>query len=643
VSADAARKVPGTSGDVVKVVDSMPGVGRAAPGSGALVVWGAAPEDTRVYVDGVRLPMLYHLGGVRSVLASDLVHSIELIPGGYGAAYGRGLGGIVLVTSKVGQGDGVHGSASIDMIDAAASARARISEKWRAAAAVRRSHLDAVVGAFSDRDVGELFPIPRYWDGQLRVSYDVSTRERVELAALASSDRVDRVIASSDPARVRRDRREVDFFRVWMRYRKELSEGAVVEVVPFSGTDHARRVDSFGAVGTEVNVDSTVIGLRASHRVRATKWLTTALGIDFELISSQLTRAGSTALPAREGDPRVFGAAPPDRINADKWKTLAATVAPFVEGDVALFDDKLHVVPGLRLDPYVTSVSRRTPVEGDTPPIGLYTFDLDVDPRLAIRYAPTNRVKFHAAYGKYRQPPQTQDLSAVFGNPALPPSRATHYVIGCAFNFNKTLSTELTVFHSRSEELPTRSALSSPLLAEALVPAGSGRVFGTQLLLRKELSSRFFGWISWTILHSERRDRENTTWRLFDYDQSHVVNAVAAVDLGRGFEVGLRARYATGLPRTPVVSASYDSRRDLYQPVFGPVNSTRLPAFVQVDLRVSKRFRLARDSELETYLDVQNVSNRQNAEEVIYDQTFTKKGFIRGVPILPVLGARLTW
>jgi len=634
--------VPGTSGDVVKVVDSMPGVARSAAGSGALVVWGAAPRDTRVYFDGVRIPMLYHLGGVRSVLASDLVKSIELVPGGYGAAYGRGLGGLVLVSGKA-LDESAHGSASVDIIDASATVRTRVSDRWRVALAARRSHLDSVVGGLTDRDVGELFPIPRYWDGQFRFAYERSAKESVEIGGLGSSDRVDRIVASPDPARLRRDRREVDFVRLWVKYRKELDDGAVVSIVPFVGTDYGRNIDAYGPVATQLSVTSNILGLRASHRVRASKTLTTTVGVDGEVVSSKFARFGSVALPAREGDVRVFGASPPDRINADNWRTTVATLAPYGELDFAPFGEQLHVVPGLRLDPYVTNVSRRTPLEGDTPEVGLSTFDLAVEPRLSVRYAASERVRFHAAWGRYRQPAEGDDLSAVFGNPALPASRATHYVIGGAFKWTKDLSLEITAFHSRSESLAVRSPLSSPLLAEALVPAGEGRVVGTQILLRKELSSRVFGWIGWTMLRSERRDRVDGAWRPFDYDQSHVVNGVVAYDLGRGFELGARVRYATGFPRTPVLGATYDARRDVYQPTFGRVNEARLPAFFQVDVRFAKRTKLGAAMELETYLDVQNVSNRANAEEAVYDQTFTKKGFLRGVPILPVVGARLAW
>ena len=50
----------------------------------------------RILWDGVELPALYHFGGLRTVLAKSTVDSPALQPAGYGSAYGRGLGGILL-------------------------------------------------------------------------------------------------------------------------------------------------------------------------------------------------------------------------------------------------------------------------------------------------------------------------------------------------------------------------------------------------------------------------------------------------------------------------------------------------------------------------------------------------------------------
>jgi hypothetical protein len=140
-------------------------------------------------------------------------------------------------------------------------------------------------------------------------------------------------------------------------------------------------------------------------------------------------------------------------------------------------------------------------------------------------------------------------------------------------------------------------------------------------------------------LRSERKDAGSSDWRLFDFDQTHVLTALASYDLGHGFDVGARARYATGYPRTPVIGSYFDARTATYQPVLGAKNSIRIPAFVELDVRASKRFKLPHSS-LEVYLDVQNVTNRENPEEIAYNADYTQRRYIDGLPLLPVLGAK---
>src|SRR5215468_1970736 len=60
IRTEEARKVPGTQGDTLKVVQNLPGVARSAFGSGQLIVWGSSPKETTVNVDGVQIPSLYH-------------------------------------------------------------------------------------------------------------------------------------------------------------------------------------------------------------------------------------------------------------------------------------------------------------------------------------------------------------------------------------------------------------------------------------------------------------------------------------------------------------------------------------------------------------------------------------------------------
>jgi hypothetical protein len=367
-------------------------------------------------------------------------------------------------------------------------------------------------------------------------------------------------------------------------------------------------------------------------------------------------------LPPREGDISVFGQPPGDQVNADTWVGTTLSVAPYVQTDFALANDKLHIVPGLRIEPFVTTASRQTPKVGDTPSIGITSQSTEAEPRLSSTYQMLPRLGFKGAFGFYHQSPQGSDLSSVFGNPTLGVERAFHLLGGSTFKLTDQISFEEVLFYSKSNDLVTRSASDTPSLARALVQKGEGRAFGIQVLLRHELSARFFGWVSYTLMRSERRDVcadlatqtdpsgvalphqacQPGAWRLFDFDQTHVATIVGSYDLGAGFEVGARFRYATGFPRTPVIGAFVSARRDLYEPVFGAQNSIRIPAFVQLDARVAKRFQ-GSWGKAEVYIDVQNVTDRSNPEEIVYDYRYAKKAYISGLPTLPVAGARLEW
>lgn len=639
VEADQARRVAGTQGDVLKIVENMPGVARASAGSGQVVVWGASPEDTRVYVDDVRVPLLYHFGGLRSVVHSDLVQSVELIPGGYGANYGRGLGGLITVALREPDAKRLHGVVQLDLLDASAAAHGKLASGWTFAASGRKSHLHRTLDAATDKDVGEFFPIPHYYDGALRVRKQLAEKRYVELGGLLSSDRVTRTVGSSDPAERKAETKELGWGRVYGRYVSTEKDGTEARVTPWFGLDRSSLVASFGGTPTELNVRSRSYGLRLAYAARVIDALTANVGLDLEAQSSNAHRAGSVSTPAREGDARTFGQPPASEINSSNWSTLSGSVAPYVEGDFSLAGGKLHVVPGLRVEPYFISIDHRAPESSDIPPSGAYVSDLAIQPRISLRYAPSSRAAFKLAWGRYFQAPQVEDQSPVFGNPLLTTSDASHYLASTQVTITEKLSAETTAFYSRSDGLSVRNPSAAPLLGQALVGIGEGRAFGAQFLVRRQLDHGFFGWVAYTLMRAERRDDPSGNWRLFDFDQTHVFTALASYELGNGFDLGVRFRYATGYPRTPVIGAYYDSRRNLYEPVLGDKNSIRIPDFAQLDVRLSKTFKVA-GTKGEIYADVQNVTNRHNAEEFAYNQTYGERRNIRGLPILPVVGLR---
>jgi hypothetical protein len=640
ITTGEARLAPGTQGDALKVVQNLPGAARPSASSSEVVVWGASPSETKVYVDGVEIPALYHGSGLRSTLSSDLVASLDLVPGAFGPGYGRALGGLVKVETRS-IPRGLHAYVGADTLDGSALVTSELGERVRVALAARQSWLDGLVALATGtrvQDANDYFPIPRYRDAQAKATIALRSREAVDVVLLGSHDELTRAAPSPDPAAARSDSTSSGYWRAYARYSNQADAGETILVTPFVGHDASDLVQRFGGAPTRIVVSSDVWGLRTSLRSRLGSKVTLVTGLDALGRSSSISRDGSLTLPPREGDVSVFGQPPGDERSEDDWSTNIVNVGPHAALHVRLGD--VTVSPGVRCDAFLIEGSRRTPRVGLTPPIGSTRLEGAVDPRLSARWAVTPRFALTAAAGTYHQPPAPEDLSAVFGAPDLTLSRARHVAVGSSLRISDTITTEVVAFDKSLADLSFRTRLRDPLLARALTQSGEGRSYGVQFLVRRELWSGFFGWLSYTISRSERRYEGDASWRLFDLDQPHVLAVVASQEVGR-FTFGARLRYASGDPRTPVVGSYYDARADRWAPVFGAQNSIRLPSFWQLDVRADYAVPLGAGRRVLVYADVQNVTNHANAEELVYSSDFSRRGTIRGLPALAVVGGRL--
>jgi len=109
-----------------------------------------------------------------------------------------------------------------------------------------------------------------------------------------------------------------------------------------------------------------------------------------------------------------------------------------------------------------------------------------------------------------------------------------------------------------------------------------GRAVGAELLVRRALTRRLTGWLSYTLSRAERDNffGATGTWghQLSEFDRTHVVNLVGAFDLGKGWRAGARFVAYSGRPYSTTSSD-------------GPPDS-RMPPFFRVDLRLEKRWTL---------------------------------------------------
>jgi TonB family protein len=638
VAAAQASKVVGTQGDPIKVLENLPGLARPSFGSGQLIVWGSSPNETRTYVDGVEVPALFHGSALRSTVNGDLVQTVTLTPGAYGADYGRAIGGMVRAETKDLPANGVHGYASADTLDGSAMASAALGDRLRVAVAGRYGWLNSVLQAVDAPNIDQFYAVPRYGDYQTKVQLRLRQRESIDAVLLASQDDLTENIPDSDPAHGRSETTSTNYQRVYLRYRRVMDDGGQVEVTPWIGHDTSNLTANFGENPATLSESTWRWGLRASHRGRVAPPLALTFGADIDGSSAHIFRSGSLLIPPREGDVTVFGQPPGSATNTDTWNAGVIDVAPYIIADLDV--GPLTVSPSLRADTFVLQTSRITPRVGATPSIGYQALQAEIEPRVSARLRIGSRLSLLGAAGLYSQPPDPADLSAVFGNPALGLENADHASLGESLRLSPGLSLEAVGFYKWLSSLAVRDPSPTPKLAQALLSEGVGRVYGVQFLLRQQPWHGFFGWVAYTISHSERQDTPGANWRLFDYDQPHVLSVVGSKELG-AWTLGARFRYATGLPRTPVTGAFYDAKDDLYQPVFGPQNSIRLPDFWQIDLRVDRTFPLGQSARLLVYVEGLNVTNHANGEEYIYNENYTQRGTVTGLPTIAVVGARV--
>jgi len=634
VSAKLARALPG-GGDAAKVVQSLPAVARPAAGSSEIVVWGAAPRDTRVFVDGVPVMALYHLGGYRAAVGNDLVGDIRLTPAAFGPDRGRAIGGVIDL-ALADPSSAPDWRAQVDVLDASVAGKARLGA-LTVAGAVRQSWLDRAVDLVADRrTLAPNAPIPTWSDAQLVARAPLADDLVLTGWVLGAIDTLDRTLASDDPATQVDERVDQRTVRAQVTVRRETPRGFDSATL-WLGRDRTRYDLQVGLIPASQDADTWVGGARGVQQHRLSPAATLTTGVDLDGERAALHRTGSLTIPVREGDPYIFGQPPGDDVAADRWQATTIDAAGHAALDLRL--GALTATVGGRLDGWMLGASRLTPRIGLTPGIGAQQITFTGDPRGTVQLPLADDLTVRVDAGGYHQARAAADTSAVFGSPALGVEHAWHVTAGGQWR-HAALAIEAALYARWLDHLVARDLAVTPPLAQALTQGGTGRVLGAQLTARLLDAHGVTGWLSYTLSRSTRRDADSQAERLFDHDQTHGLIAVASWERGP-WTLGARVRLASGEPRTAVAGAFFDSRSGRYQPIRGAHNAARLPAFFAADLRGERRFAIHGDVRGAAYLEVQNLTGRANPEERIYSADFAQRGYLTGLPLLAIGGVRI--
>jgi hypothetical protein len=275
---------------------------------------------------------------------------------------------------------------------------------------------------------------------------------------------------------------------------------------------------------------------------------------------------------------------PAATVNESGASDLAANRTALLAGGYASVvlraGSRLDLTPALRFDSYTIAGTSRS----------------DLGPRLSARLRVADETWLSANGGRFSQAPSLGvqfPAAENFGLGLYGLQTSWQAALGLQTHRLPGLELEVTGYLQRYVLTDIRDPglmAPNPLARDFLVRRDA-RSYGIEILLRRSMTERLHGWISYTLSQNQRALGSGVIGPS-DWDQRHILNAVLGYRLGQ-YELGVRGHLNTGRP-----VLIQGSQAETF---------VRLPTFYQVDLRAERSF-LFNSFTLRVYLEVVNAT-----------------------------------
>lgn len=578
------ERLPGAFGDAFRAVEVMPGVVPLASGVPHLFVRGAPPAASGYYIDDIRVPFLFHLAIGPSVVNPLLLDDVTFYPGAYPARFGRHVGGIVAAQTRA-PSELVRAEGSIRLFDAGAYLEVpTLDGDLSAFAAGRYSYTAPLLSLIA--------PSTRlhYWDYQGGASIRTSARDRVQLFALGSGDHLGSV---QDDIETTQFAAEFHRIRVSLEHRPMAGRARDEPSGPEDAS--ARVAFIFGIDKSTLGSDADLLGrnyaLRTDVQLPIVRWLSLRGGFDVLVDEFEFEDLAAGDPTARVEDSEFH--------IAEAFETRTVGTAGAYLDAVLRAAKWVEVVPGIRADVFEEHHEAK----------------VGVDPRGMVRVHPVDWLSVTTAGGFAHQRP-----ALLISIPGVEPvgladglQRAIQLSHGFEVELPERIGVGVTGFYHHYDNLSDLTTACGAGVRDCRSDDRSeGRAWGMELMMKRSLSERVGGLLSYTLSRAERREGASTF--LSDFDRTHVLNTALGVDLGRNWHVGARFTVYSGRPYSIV---RFDEpARPTVPTLVGKRNALRRSPFHRFDLRVEKRWVIAERGWISLVLEGFNVTARKEIVDV---------------------------
>ena len=605
--------------DVLRSVQTMPGVQARSDYAAGFNVRGGEADQTMVMMDGYPIYNPYHLGGVFSTFIEPAVGQVELYRGNLPVRYGGRLSGVLDVQSAEPTSSKLGGSAELSLVSTSATVGKALDDSsgsWMVAA--RRTYADVLLNLLQPG----AFPY-HFQDGQGHVA---KTFAGVQLSATAYAG-----LDAAEPSSGSSTRARWGNALLGVTARRSFALGSdtvlLEQRASFSQFDTRVDVRTLAFSAADHVADVRLSGIIGYRRPRAT----TTLGYDASF--AQLSYASNSPL-----NPFT------DFLPFDAFNQRSVTLGVFGD-ELWRPTSRLLISAGARLDAVSAGAG------------GAFS------PRLALKYFVGSNTAITAAAGRAsqwmhslgREEEPIQPLQFWVASDSLRPiSSVTDASAGIEHWLSERTLIHVESFHKLYRRLLMPNVYNDPSAPGDEFSLADGTSYGVDLLLRRFDGDNVSGWVAYTYAMNARRRADGSGFYP-SQDRRHNLNVVATWRTNR-YILSARANIASGFPATPVlgefVRDRYDPLTQRWSPdvsgsdrqsILGDFNSERLPVYRRIDLSATRPTSIRGVSVL-PYLSVVNVLNSHNPAAYVYDYTVkSSRMSIPNLPFAPTIGVSVVF
>jgi outer membrane receptor for ferrienterochelin and colicin len=616
-------RFPGGNRDVSKVISSLPGVSPTVSFRNDIIIRGGAPSENRFYLDGIEVPNINHFatqgssGGPVGLINVNFINRVDFFSSAFPSNYANGLSSVLVFNQKEGNPDKLAGTFTLGSSDVGLTFDGPLGEKSNFIFSVRRSYLQFLFQAL------KLPFLPTYNDYQLKFTHDFNKNNEISVISLGALDefalnesanegiedstqlRLNNYILNNIPVN------EQWNYTFGVKWRNRF-EGGFQDLIV---SRNMLRNTSEKYQNNEASDPSNLILDYESDEIENK--------VRYErntLKNGWKTKWGAGYQYAKYTNSTFNRIATPNGVQTVDFSSVLDLHkgSLFIQESKALFKDKLTLSLGLRSDFNNYNADMQNPLN-------------QLSPRLGLSYQLSEKWKINSSVGRFYQLPsytimgfRNNSGELINKTTGLKYIGSDHYVIGLE-KVNKN-SSRFTIegFYKNYFQYPflLRDSISIANLGadfgvignEEVTSNSEGRSYGAEFLFQQKLYKGFYGLLAYTFVVSEFKDK-NGVYTPSSWDSRHIVSLTGGKKFKNNWDFGFRWLFSGGSPYTPydIESSRLISNwnvRGAGLLDYDELNSRRLNAFHQLDVRVDKRF-YGEKFNLNLYLDIQNLYNFQ--------------------------------